>query len=400
MPRRILYLNPSAHLGGAERSLVSLLEALDRNQYQPLAALGHPGLLQNELQRLKVPCEVWPFPDAVLRYSRFHRNSIRARAQAGWQLPGFLLRTRALARKLRPLHLLHANGIKSHLQAAWLSATLAPRPLLLWHAHDFPPAGEAGWLLAAAARRADLVIANSQAVAQAWLARIPSLAGRVEVVHNGINLRIFAGGNGPAFRARHRLWPQAPLVGMVGILAPWKGQEIFLQAARRVLDARPEVRFLLVGDDVYDTSGHGGRRQMLESLAADLGLGEAIRFTGFLDAEMADAYAALDLAVHASTRPEPFGMVIIEAMAAGAPVVAAAAGGVLEIIRPGENGWLTPPGDAAGLAQAILKLLADDNLRMRLSRQARADASRNFSMDVYAAKMQSIYDKLVSGIQA
>ncbi len=372
---------------------MGLLEALDRRAFEPLAALGHHGLLENALRRLGIACEVWPWPPALLRYGRYHANSAAAKISALAQLPSYAVRVRARARALAPLALVHSNGIKSHLLGAWIKGGAK----LLWHVRDFPPAGEAGRLLGAAARRADGVVANSYAVAQAWKARYPRLGGRIEVAHNGVNLPQFAHGQGELFRQRHQLWPGAPLVGMIGVLAPWKGQEIFIQAARRVLDVRPDTRFLIVGDDVYDTAGHGGRRQELERMAAGLGLSDALRFTGFVDEEIADAYAALDLAVHASTRPEPFGRVVIEAMAAGKPIIAADDGGVPEIIRHGENGWLTPPGDVEALALAILKLLEDQDLRAKLAGRAKSDVKLNYSAESHALRIQAIYNKIIGG---
>jgi glycosyltransferase involved in cell wall biosynthesis len=186
---------------------------------------------------------------------------------------------------------------------------------------------------------------------------------------------------------------------MVAIFAPWKGQDVFLRAAKMVIERAARTRFVLVGDDIYDTAGHGGRRTQLEQLARELGIAEAVRFTGFLDEGIAAAYAGLDVMVHASTAPEPFGRTLIEAMAAGTAVIAANDGGVPEIIENEKHGLLTAPGNADALAAALLRLLSDRELRLRLSDQGRERVRSEFSEKAIGGKMMAVYDELLAGPQ-
>jgi glycosyltransferase involved in cell wall biosynthesis len=127
----------------------------------------------------------------------------------------------------------------------------------------------------------------------------------------------------------------------------------------------------------------------------ELGLAPVVRFTGYLQDGLADAYAACDVAVHASTLPEPFGRTAIEAMAAGVPLVAAAGGGMLEIVEPERSGLLTPPGDAGALAAALLRLAREPELRARLVAGGRQRVRERFAEDAINAQWLDLYQELL-----
>jgi glycosyltransferase involved in cell wall biosynthesis len=117
-----------------------------------------------------------------------------------------------------------------------------------------------------------------------------------------------------------------------------------------------------------------------------------VTFTGHIEPAAA-AFAAADIVAHTSILPEPFGRVIVEAMAAGRPVVAAAAGGALEIVREGETGRLVPPGDPAALAQALSELAADKAQRQRLGLAGRARAEQEYALPVMAERFMRVWAK-------
>jgi glycosyltransferase involved in cell wall biosynthesis len=317
------------------------------------------------------------------------------------ELPGYLWRLRAATKASRP-QIIHSNGWKMHVMSSL--ARLGNGAGLLWHLHDFPAPRQAGAepfanrALARLAGTPRLLVANSHAVARAYGERIPALAHKIRVVHNGVNTESMTA-DGAGWR---RQWGYATddlVVGMVAIFAPWKGQDVFLRAAKMVIERAARTRFVLVGDDIYDTAGHGGRRAQLEQLARELGIADSVRFTGFLDEGIAAAYAGLDVMVHASTAPEPFGRTLIEAMAAGTAVIAANDGGVPEIIENEKHGLLTAPGNADALAAALLRLLSDRELRLRLSDQGRERVRSEFSEKAIGGKMMAVYDELLAGPQ-
>jgi glycosyltransferase involved in cell wall biosynthesis len=407
-PATVLYLTTSGQIGGAERCLMSLVAGLDRERYRASVLIGSAGPLEGQLQAASVAAAVLPLPAAVRRLSRYHPNrGLAARLAPWWETPWYLARLRYEGRRAHP-SLIHSNGPKMHILSALLRRQWGVP--LVWHLHDFPagepggaepaPRGAEPWFNRALQRlsaHADAIIANSHAVARAYAERLPALAAKLRVVPNGLNPQCWAQGDGRGFRHRFGVPDDAFVFGMVSIFAPWKGQEIFLEAARRVHECLPQTRFLLAGEDIYDTTGHGGRGRQLREQARASGLDGVVTFTGYLaaPAELAAAYASLDVMVHASTRPEPFGRTIIEAMAAGVPVIAARGGGVPEIIADGRDGVLTPPGDAAALAEAMVRLHADAGRRRALAEQARQRVQEQFSEAAVSGAVAAVYDELL-----
>ena len=175
-------------------------------------------------------------------------------------------------------------------------------------------------------------------------------------------------------------------------LLPWKGHRMFLEAFARVAGRRPNARALLVGASPANADDLG---PALERRIAELGLTGRVRLTGHVD-DMVDIYAAADLVVHTSLEPEPFGLVVIEAMAAGRAVLAADAGGPAEIVNHGADGWLYPMGDADALAEAVLHLLEDRALRDGLAFRAAARA-KCFDPATTRREMLAVYDRVLEG---
>lgn len=400
----ILYLTTSGQVGGAERCLLSLIRGLPTGRYRPQVVVGSSGPLLGLLQEQGIAAQVLALPAGLRRLSRFHgTHGLGAHLAPLAQAPGYTWRLRRAGRRFAPA-IIHSNGVKMHYAAAWLKpAWQAP---LVWHLHDYPggaigasdgrtaPSPLADRVLYRLASRVDVAIAISHAVADAYRQRVPALSARLRVVPNGVSQADFRNADGGSLRKRLGWRPDTFVIGMVAAFAPWKGHEVFLRAASRLRALHPGVRFLLVGDDIYDTSGHGGGRGRLEALAQELGLHGAVAFTGFMR-EVASAYATLDVLVHASTRPEPFGRTAIEAMAAGVPVIGAASGGVVEVIEDGRSGLLVPPGDSEALAAALSRLLENPQLRADLVEQGRRRVRDRFSEAAVGLQMASIYDELL-----
>lgn len=399
--QRVVYLAASGQVGGAERCLLSLLAGLDRERFEPSVVVGSSGPLLEMLAGQATGSQLLAMPAPLRQLSRSTARrrpaGVRVSASPLWQAPAYALRLQRELTRMQP-EVIHSNGMKMHYFSAMLPA---PGAALIWHLHDFPPGpdhGRESWpsrLLRRLASRPALAVANSEAVAAAYAARYPELRPKLRVIWNGVDATAMQGGDGQGFRARNGIGAGALVFGMVAVFAPWKGQEVFLRAARLALDQAPEelarrLCFVLAGDDIYDTRGHGGRRRELEQLSRELALEAAVRFTGYTT-DIAGAYAALDVAVHASTRPEPFGRTLIEAMAAGVPVIAARGGGVPEILVHGIHGLLTPPGDAETLAQAMLTLALNARQRERLAAAGRERVERQFSQQAVGRQFESAY---------
>src|SRR5204862_910196 len=276
-------------------------------------------------------------------------------------------RLRREIRRVGP-DVIHSNGLKMHLLAAWAGN----RPLV-WHLHDYSvPRPFTATLLRWSAPRCAIRIANSTSVADDARAAIGNGMTIVRM-YNAVDLDRFSPCGETVDLDRLSGLPPAPpgtvRLGLLGTFARWKGHEAFLRAAAR-LPPRLPWRAYVIGDAVYQTDGSQYCRAELEHIAASLGIADRVGFTGF--ARQSDAaLRALDVVVHASTSPEPFGLVVAEAMAAGRPVITSALGGAAELVRPGLDALTWNPPDPAPLTNAMERLVPDPSLRSRLGAAAR-----------------------------
>jgi glycosyltransferase involved in cell wall biosynthesis len=400
---RLLFLNAIGAVGGAERVLLDLLASLRRaepNAELHLAA-GTDGPLLSAAESRGARATLLPMPaglvgvgDSALRGLGKARAALRLLGKAAAAGAGAWRYARALRRltaQLRP-DVIHSNSLKTHLLAA-LAGSPAP---LVWHLHDFLGARPvAGKLLKLAARRVRGAVAISEAVAadaRPLLGRLP-----VAVVANAVDVDHFSP------RPAEGDWldglaglPPAPAgavrVGLVATYARWKGQDVFLKAAARLgatVGDRP-LRYFIIGGPIYRTAGSQWSEAELRTQAEALGLAGRVGFVGY-QADPARVYRGLDVVVHASTLPEPFGLTVVEAMACGRAVVVSRAGGAAELFTPEADALGTPPGDDAALAEAVRRLADDDGLRERLGAAARQTAVERFHRDRLGSQVIAAY---------
>lgn len=307
----------------------------------------------------------------------------------------WLAGARAIARLAQQTQadLLVANTVRAAFYCAL--ASRFKRVPFVWHVRDFwLSESRPRWIFADAlgkknlCRAASLVIANSTATAT----HLPC-SSKVQVVPNGVEVEKFKPSPDAAseFRRRFNIPLNSQLVGMVGRMRPWKGQERFLRMAQQVLIAVADTRFVLAGGDPFNTNPQYERD--LIRLAQDLAISDRVTFTGQLD-DVRPALAAMHIFVHPGD-PEPFGLVNLEAMASGRPVVAFDHGALPEIVLQGETGVLVPPKDPANLAQAVIDLLKDPHRRSEMGQRGRQRACSRFRIQETAAKTAQLYDGLL-----
>jgi glycosyltransferase involved in cell wall biosynthesis len=388
-PIRILYVNPTAQLGGAEYSLLDLAGSLDRQRFRPvLACLGDGPLVGSAAER-GIDVRRLAIPQRVARLSlKGIRSGVTGLAVAAASSAPLVRDLRALA---RDADIVHTNGNKAHL----LGTAAAGRASLVWHVRDFWKRGafERG-LVRLANLKADAVIANSAAV-HGHLLSMGLSAGVAHAVANGIDSARFTP-VGPAapLREEFRWEPRAPVVGMVGMLARWKGQDVLLHAFQQVLRVRPDARCVIVGDEIYVTAGQTGFRDELKGLAQRLGIAHAVAFAGYRTDPPA-LIRAMNVVVHASVEPEPFGRVVAEGMACERAVVAMEAGGVPEVTGPsGRAALLVPPRNPDALAAAIIRLIENPLEARRLGVEGRRRVVAMFPVVSHVSRVQSIYEQL------
>ena len=399
---RLVFLNPSAQLGGAEAALYELLSAL--RAAHPAWSLGlvvaAEGPLVERVRALGLPVTVLPFPASLARLGDWGLGrGLAARVRllgalgaAAVPAAGYAWRLRRLVRRERP-DVVHANGLKMHVLGAWARPRHAA---LLWHIHDYVSRRPlAARLLRQRAGACAAIVANSQSVA-ADAGRVIGPGPVVHAVWNAVDLSRFSPCGAVADLDALAGLPPAPAgvvrVGLVATFARWKGHATFLDALSRLPESLP-VRGYVIGGPVYETAGSQVSLDELRAEAAARGLESRVGFTGFVP-DAAQAMRALDVVVHASTDPEPFGLVIAEGMACARPVVVSLAGGAAEITTPGVDALAYAPGDAVQLSERLLSLVTNAALRQRLGDAGRSTAERVFDRRRLAVDMTPVYENL------
>lgn len=404
----VVFLNPVATLGGAERCLVDVLAVL--RAARPGVGLhliaGADGPLLDEARRAGATAAVVPLPAAAggLGESQLVLNGggrlartaglLAQAARAAVGVPGYLRRLRRAVGRARPA-LVHSNGMKTHLLAGYAAPPGVP---VVWHLHDFVSTRPVlGRWLRRLARPPAVAVANSEAVAADARAALPGV--RVEAVYNGVDTDRFSPGpgDGAGLDRLAGLSPAPPgtvRAGLVATYARWKGQEVFVDAAAAAADRLRGVRFYLVGGPQYATAGSQWTEAELRQRVAAGGLAGRCGLVPF-QPDPRPVYRGLDVVVHASTRPEPFGLTIAEAMACGRAVVVTLAGGAAELATDGVDAVGVPPGDVAALAEALVRLGGDPALRAALGAAARATAVARFDRRRMGGHLLRVYDSLV-----
>ncbi|MBD2298223.1 glycosyltransferase [Nostoc sp. FACHB-190] len=376
---KILFLDQSGKPGGAELCLIDIAKPY---RDRALVGLFADGDFKTLLQQHQIPVEVLTTkPIQVQKQS----NLLQAIASIK-QLAPLLIKVVNLAKKY---DVIYANTQKALVIGA-LASVLANRPLV-YHLHDilslehFSPIN-LRVAVTLANKFASLVIANSQASQTAFV----QAGGKPEItaiVYNGFDSKKYQIPEVEIQKIRQDLNLEGKfVVGHFSRLAPWKGQHILLEA---LAQCPPQVTALLVGDALF---GEQDYVQELHKQVAKLGLENRVKFLGFR-ADIPQLMSACNLVAHTSTAPEPFGRVIVEAMLCGTPVVAAKAGGAIELVEHGVNGFLTTPGDSQELANVINTCVQEIEITTAIADYARNIASQRFDI---ATINQQIAQLLIS----
>ena len=386
---RILFVEASVGgvVGGSLTGILPLIERLDRRRFAPALALFEPKAISAELEAAGVPVHVLPrlpTQTAEVKGARGGRALVRARDLFGAVVP----RARAqigLFRRERPALVYLANGLTACLDGV-LAAAVCGLPTIC-HEKGFRRVGPVERLLS---RWVDTCICMTDEVADHYrAARVR--ARRFVTIYDGIDCAAFPAGGGDAIRREFDIPADAPLVGIVGHIQDWKGQLLVADAVARARTRFPALRCLIVGGVHRLGTGYG---EMLRRRVAEPDLAGQVILTG-ARRDIAACLDAMDVVIHASVRREPFGRVLIEAMALGRPLVAPREGGPRVIVADGETGLLVPPRDPAALAEAIVALLADPARRAAMGRAARARVEAVFDIRHHVHAVEALLDDIL-----
>ena len=378
-PLRVTAITASGELGGTERVLLDFAARAFEHDIMLRVLTPKHGPLVTILNEIGVPAEVVPGPARMLRGSQ--------RLGQFWSVPlavgGIAVWGRRLAAHpfMQEPDVVYAVGFKPY-----LATRNAPQPIV-WHLHEFPPAVTGRFWKLLSRRVPTRSMANSDAVAAAWEnGRRP-----IVVIHNGVDLDRFRPRNATGWIHRAlRLPPEARLLGMPAVLARWKGQLEVLDAFAEVGAEFPEAHLVFVGGSIYDTVTEQEYERELEEAVAHWRTERGARVHRLpFQAKIELVYPELVATLHYSRRPEPFGRVILESMACGVPVLAAAEGGPLEIVT--EGGWLVPPRAPAALARALREALTVPAAKLQeIGGWGRVRAEDRFSARTFARRVAEV----------
>lgn len=377
---KILFLDQSGKPGGAELCLIDIAKPY---RDSCLVGLFADGAFRQLLEQQDIPVEVLATTPIQVRKES---SVVQGLSSVGSLLPLIA----KVAQNARDYDLIYANTQKALVVGA-LASLFSRRPLV-YHLHDilspdhFSRTNRA-IAVTLANTTAKLVIANSQA-SQAAFVEAGGRSHLTQVVYNGFEPELYRTDASIRETLRQQLGLDGRfIIGHFSRLSPWKGQHILIEA----LTYCPEdVTAILVGEALF---GEQEYAQSLHQQVAKLGLEERVRFLGFRS-DVVQLMSACDVVAHTSTAPEPFGRVVVEAMLCGRPVIAAKAGGVVELVEHGRTGWLVAAGEPTFLAEAIAICKEQPDVTATVAHQARDTASQRFHMNTINQQIAQLLESI------
>lgn len=400
--KNIMYVENGIGYGGAIICLRHLVRNLDRSRFIPMVVTGRTGPQYREIAdearwqyiadrhidivgaNRAVASARWPDRMPGLR---FVVNQVLGRLDDLGNFLPFFLQLLWHAWRFRA-DLVHANNEPLCNRAALLVAKVLRIPAICHVRGDLEGSRLMQWTF----RLPDHFIPVSHWVSENIQTHMGVPSDKVTVIYDGLELDgLDVNADGSAFRQAFDIPAESFAVGLVGLLIPWKGQEIFLDAAKILKDQIPDLKMLIVGGTPDDCVGY---EQQLRARVQAEGLDDIVVFTGH-STDMPAVYNGLDVVVSASTSPEPLGTVVIESMAMGRPLIGPAHGGAAEMMSHEKTGLLFQPGNAVDLAAAIKKFHDEPLLREELGAAARAHALSTFAVKRHVEGVQAVYERFL-----
>jgi len=370
----VLHVISGGTIGGCEQHVLALLTNLDRARCEPWLACFEAE-----------PDEAAPMLP-MFRAAGVRTIDLRATRRTD---PAAVWRFGRLLRRGQ-FDIVHAHSFRTELASTLCGRVLGLAPVVIRSVHnvdEFYTSPRYAPLAKLSARGLDRIIAISDAVADFLRTNAGLPADKIERIHYGIDPSPYDPSAVPPSRRADGDPLKRPTIGVVARLAPQKGHRVLFDALPAVRDAFPNVVARLIGHEELSTAAE------LRANATERGVADLVRFEGFR-ADIPQVMADLDVFVLPSLW-EGFGLVLVEAMAAGRPVVASAVGPIPEIVVNGETGLLVPPGDPAALAGAIVRLLRDPDRAAAMGRAGRTRVERELQLGTMVARTEAVYDRLL-----
>lgn len=389
--QHILFVHSSDEMYGSDKVLLQIVSGLDLTQFIPIVVLPsditYKGELSTALKELGIATH--SIKMGVLRRRYFRPLGF---LQYLFYTVIGVYQLRKLVKQYRAV-LIHSNT--SAVFGGALVARICRLPHV-WHVHEIleKPRWLGSLIYRFILNASDAVVVISQAVANHMIQNTPTTINKqhLQVIWNGVDCETFRPKiNGQLVRNMLGIHEDDVLSGVVGRISHWKGQELFIEATARVAKLCPQLRIVIVGSPV---PGDEARLTHLQEQAKSLDIADKVQFLAFSN-DIPQVMRALDFLVLPSILPEPMGLVILEAMASGRPVVAAAHGGPLETVVDGVTGLWFEPSNVVALANAMIKLTQDAQLRRTLGDRARVRAIEHFSLANFQHRFAHLYTDLL-----
>lgn len=394
--KRILFVeqNRDGTVGGSHTALLMLVRYLDRSQFEPVVAFYESNALVDAFRRhARVVLLPAPLPFRIGRADGATRLDpiallalgVRKVANLALALSAAVVRTVHVVR-IRP-HVIHMNNHVSPGFEWVVAARICGAKLIAHQRGDVPPS----WY----STQFDKVLCVSKAIQSALACWQPTLASTAVHIYDAIDADSFRSQacRTKAAEVRRQLGvgPDDVLFGVVGNIKDWKGQDVLIRALP-LLPCSVSWKCLVIGSVSSTSPGSVRYGRLLEDLVREYGLTDRVVFTGYRS-DVPVLVSALDILVHTSVSPEPFGLVILEGMALAKPVVCSGHGGPVEIVEDGVSGFLVPPGDPAALSGRLATLLASPEMREQTGRAALSRVNA-FNVGQHVERVQSVYRSL------
>lgn len=396
-PVKVLYCegNTDGTIGGSHYCLLYLVQNLDRSRYEPIVVFQDAHALLPRFQAtaetvlMAPPSPVqWgtgsaariPILGPVLGFARRAANVLHlATRTVGY----------AVYLRKRGVTLVHLNNSITRCHDWIMAARLTNTPCVV-HERGLPVYGHMDRALA---RGLALIIPVSK-----WVERHLVKGGvspeNIRTMYDGVTPGSLTVARTPeALRAEWGIGPDQPVIGIVGNVREWKGQETVVRALIEIVRTHPDVVCLFVG---AATPSDQPYRDKLDALIAGAGIERNVRFTGY-QTDVPSFVNLMRFVIHASVSPEPFGMVVLESMALKRAVIGAGAGGVTEMVVDGDTGYTFPPGDASALAARALELLNDPGAAARMGRRGYERVATHFTLTGYMHHIHEAYRAVLDG---
>lgn len=371
--RHILFLQSSSEGYGSGKIILQVLHFYQNQGFSPVVVLTNEGAIQRDLRELGIPFYIQNL--GILRRKYVSPSGLLNRLSKNLKAYRFL----SQLHEKYGFELVYSNTLAVIVGAYWAKRKGLPH---IWHIHEIllGPRPLVSWLAGLLDKSTPMPIAVSQAVADHWQPLVKK--SKIQVIHNGIPYESY-------LKAKSRLKQELGLsesrvlIGMIGRINPGKGQLFFIELADSLCKSFPEPHFVLVGDPF---PGYEPILEEVKREIRDKKLETRVSYLGFRE-DIPEVMVSLDVFVLPSVLPDSFPTVILEAMAAGKPVVATRSGGASEMVVNGETGFLIPIGNVEEGRVALEQLIRDSDLREQLGKSGRTRVLNTYSLEAFEKKI-------------